>query len=379
MTNPDPLDAAAPDLPPEFAAQCRRRFARFVDAHAHLATPDRPLLVLCHSDADGLAAGAIIGRALSGAAEVIATGKGGNAWAPGMAATLAAKRPAALIVCDLGLRAEPVLDGTPTFFIDHPRPTGRPADEETIVTGYGMDPTPTSGLLARACVGADDVNDWIAAISILSDLGEKAPFPVVARAKKACGAGVLRDATTLLNAPRRSSSGDASAALALLRSVNGPREIVSGPRPEVARLAHDRAEVNAAYHQAKKAAPKFAGEAAMVRIHTPCQVHPLIAQIWRTRLPKFIVFGVNTGFVPGWVHFSGRCGKAHNLLTFLREHRPAGASDLHYGNGHDQAGGGSLPFAVWNGWVRDLGFGPEMLVEQPDGRPLDAEPMLFPG
>lgn len=332
-------------------------------------------MVLCHSDADGLAAGAIIGRALG--AEVVATGKGGNAWAPGIAENLAAKNPGALVVCDLGLRAEPVLPGVPTFFIDHHRPTGRPADDETVVTGYGLEPTPTSGLLARACVNEAWGSDWIAAISILSDLGDKAPFPIVAAAKKAYGAGVLRDATTLLNAPRRSANGDASAALKLLLEVEHPREIVSGPRPEVAALARDKAEVNAAYNEAKKAAPRFAGEAAMVRIHSPCQVHPLIAQIWRTRLPKFIIFGVNTGFVPGWVHFSGRCGRAHNLPAFLREHRPAGASDLHYGNGHDQAAGGALPFAIWNAWVRDLGFGPEMLVEQPDGRPVEAEPMLF--
>ena len=122
--------------------------------------------------------------------------------------------------------------------------------------------------------------------------------------------------------------------------------------------------MNAAYAEAKKASPRFAGPAAAVRIHSPCQVHPLIAQIWRTRLPKFIVMGVNTGFRPGWVHFSCRCGKGTNLLDFLRANRPEGASDETYGQGHDQAGGGALPVAIWNHFARHLGFGEDMQVSE---------------
>ena len=101
---------------------------------------------------------------------------------------------------------------------------------------------------------------------------------------------------------------------------------------------------------------------AAIRIHTPCQVHPLIAQIWRTRLPKLIVMGVNTGFRTGWVHFSCRCGKGTNLLDFLRANRPDGADDQSYGQGHDQAGGGALPVAIWNDFARKIGFGDDMQV-----------------
>ena len=190
----------------------------------------------------------------------------------------------------------------------------------------------------------------------------------------------MRDATTLLNAPRRSASGDASAALEVapcrssIRARSFPESGQKWPS-----CARDKEEVNAAYNEAKKAAPKFAGEAAMIRIHTPCQVHPLVAQIWRTRLPKFIVFGVNTGFVPGWVHFAARCGKRKTCrVSCANIARMARAT--HYGNGHDQAGGGALPYAVWNDWVRDLGFGPEMLRRHlPDGRtPAKPSPNCFP-
>lgn len=359
---------ATADLPLEFRARSREHFARFVTEAKSRGT----VFVLCHSDADGLTTGAILTLALRRAGvtvEVRATGKGGSAWSDETAAWLAECQPAALIVGDLGVRSEPVWQAGPTFFIDHHRPSGLPPDAGThVVTGYGLDPTPTSALLALMCVGglADvDVEDldWIAALGVLGDLGDKAPFALLSPAKKRYGAGVLRDATTLINAPRRSASGDASAALKLLLHVAHPREIASGDSPETTSLRRDKEEVAAAYTEAKKAAPKFAGVAAAVKIHTPCQIHPLVAQIWRTRLPKNIVMGVNTGYRPGWVHFSARCGKDKNLLDFFREHRPAGADSRSYGQGHDQAGGGALPVPVWNEFARALGFGPEMLAE----------------
>ena len=363
-------EAAVAGLPADFVVECRRQFAAFT---AGAKSKGGSVLVLCHSDADGLAAGAILTLALRRAGlepvEAHATGKAGSAWSDETLAMLAARLPAALIVTDLGVRAEPVWDGPPPLFIDHHRPSGLPPDApQLVITGYGLDPVPTSGLLSLACVsglpGVDaDYLDWIAAISVLSDIGDKAPFPLVAAAKKRYGAGVLRDATTLLNAPRRAPSGDASVALGLLLSARDPREIAKGDSPEVASLRRDKETVNLAYAEAKKAAPKFAGPVAAIRIHTPCQVHPLIAQIWRTRLPKLIVMGVNTGYRPGWVHFSARCGKETNLLDFFRAHKPAGADARSYGQGHDQAGGGALPVPVWNTFARDLGFGPEMLVE----------------
>lgn len=97
--------------------------------------------------------------------------------------------------------------------------------------------------------------------------------------------------------------------------------------------------------------------ADLVAIHmaTPCQVHPLVAQQWRARFPKSVIFGVNTGFRPGWVHFSGRAPRGVNLIRFLAAHRPEGADDA-YGNGHDEAAGGALIVSVWNRFAKELGF-----------------------
>jgi len=77
-----------------------------------------------------------------------------------------------------------------------------------------------------------------------------------------------------------------------------------------------RREVNAAMAEAKKHAPLFAGQVALIRIHSSCQIHPLIAQIWRSRLPKYVVMVANDGYRPGHVHFSVR-GQQINVLDFL--------------------------------------------------------------
>lgn len=351
-------------MQPAFEAEIRATFRAWIAA----LQPGQPVGVLCHSDADGLPAGAILARTLARLGHAVitdVTGKAEHAWSASVRERWAARTIQALIVTDLGSRDAAIVPGVPTLLIDHHRPNGTPPDA-TLITGYGQQPTPTAGLLAFSCsqaVAAVDDLLWLAAISLLSDIGDNAPFALLAAAKQRYKATPLRAATTLLNAARRSASGDARPALDLLLSADDPRDITRGAAPEVALLQAAKKEVNAAFAEAKKAAPHFSGAVAMIRIHTPCQVHPLIAQIWRTRLPRYIVMGVNTGYVPGRVNFSVRAGRQHNVLEFLREHAPADPGEW-YGHGHDQASGGALLYAAWNEFATGLGFGPEMLVDQ---------------
>jgi single-stranded-DNA-specific exonuclease len=348
---------AAPD-PPALAA----RFRRFLDR----LTPGRPVAVLCHNDADGLAAGALLTRGLGQLGHAVAieiTRKGENAGAPGVRPRLAGHDPQALIVADLGSRPEPILPGVPTLLIDHHVPEGRPADAE-LLTGYGLQPTPTSGLLTYWCVGAvADVAglDWIAAVSILSDLGDTDDFELLTAANQRYRLKPLREAVTLLNAPRRSPSGDARPALDLLLTADHPLAITQGRSYAAQALRAAKAEVGVALGEAKRATPTVSGDVALVMVHTPCQVHPLIAQGWRNRLPKHVVLAANTGYLPGQVNFSARTASGVNLIDFLARHAPADAGDA-YGHGHDQATGGALKPAAWNEFITRLGFGPEACV-----------------
>ena len=327
--------------------------------------PGRPL-ILTHNDADGLSAGALLARSLAGIgrpADIRVLSRGENPWSADMARELAAQSPAGIVVADLGVRAGAIRGDTPTVVIDHHVPTGS-AGGATVITGFGADPTPTTSLLAWWCAVELNVSDdllWLAAIGLIGDLGDRAPFQILTEARKRYGATVLREAVSLLNAPRRAAPGDAAPAMALLMKADGPRAVISGEHPETALLIAARTEVKQALEAAKRIPPKIKPPVALIRLHSPCQIHPLVAQAWKARLKDSIVMAANTGYRAGWVHFSVRSANGQDLVEFLRDHAPDGA-DEQYGSGHQQATGGALRPAAWNAFIAGLGFAHEIQV-----------------
>ena len=319
-----------------------------------------PIVVVSHFDADGLGAAAILARALrhaGRAVEVLVVGKGESPWDAAVRDRIVVQHPAGLILADLVTRAEPVLPGCPTLVIDHHVPTGTPEDAITI-SGNGLDPEPTTALLAWWCAGALGEQGellWLAAIGLIGDMAEDRGFPELAEAQSRWGKTALRDATSLVNAPRRTAATDAGPALRLLLRADGPKQITKGTDADATALHTAKAEVRVAMDEAKRTAPLIAGDVALIRLDSPCQIHPLIAQQWRGRLRDKIVIAANPGYRAGWVHFAARSASGRDLIAFLAEHRPAGA-DGRYGNGHAQATGGALRTADWNGFISGLGL-----------------------
>jgi single-stranded-DNA-specific exonuclease len=322
---------------------------------------DARVVCLHDTDADGLTAGVLWQRAFerlgfTNIARVL-PGRERNAWNEENRAKIVAQSSAYLFVLDLGSQAVPVIEGVPTCFVDHHRPEGVPPGD-TLISAYAWDPIPCTSLLiyqvAGAMVGLSDL-DWIATIGTLSDLGDNAPFPLIAEAKKKYTAKYLKEATTLVNAARRCSRYIPEVAANALLSYESPKALVESDAPPIQELKAAREEVAAALAEAKKAAPVFSGKVALIRIHSACVVHPLIAQIWRSRLPKYMVIVANDGYRPGQVHFSARSAPGLNILEFLRGIEiPEGEG--HFGHGHDQASGGILPTARWNALLAALGF-----------------------
>ena len=325
-----------------------------------------PVAVISHFDADGLSAAAILVRALHAAGrrvEPLVVGKLESPWDGDVRQRIAALDPAGLVVADLGTRPDPVLPGCPTLVIDHHVSTGEPAGAITI-GGNGLDPEPTAALLAWWAAGA--LGDqtallWLAAVGLIGDMADERGFPELEAAQARWGKTALRDAASLINAPRRTAAADSGPALRLLLRAEGPKEITKGGDADALALHAAKAEVRAAMDQAKRVPPTIAGDVAVIRLHTPCQIHPLIAQQWRGRLRDKIVIAANSGYRPGWVHFAARSSSGRDLLAFLAEHRPANA-DGRYGNGHAQATGGALAAADWNEFIVALGL-PQAQVE----------------
>jgi single-stranded-DNA-specific exonuclease len=321
----------------------------------------RPL-ILGHFDADGLSAVAILKRSLP-SADVRLVGKGENPWSAEMRAELERDPPGGLIIADLGVREGDVLPGTPTVIIDHHVPTGTPG-EALVLSGHGRSPEPTTALLAYWCaqaVGSADDLLWLAAIGLIGDMAEDAGFSELAEAQSRYGKTALRNAVSLINAPRRTASADAGPALALLLRCNSPKELLSGAHSETAQLLAAKDEVKCAMADAKRVAPKVRGDVALIPLASPCQIHPLIAQQWRARLKDKVVIAANRDYRPGWVHFAARSASGRDLIQFLADRRPVGA-DEHYGSGHRQATGGALRHADWNRFVAELGFPEEQIA-----------------
>ena len=345
------------------------------------AAAGKHTVVLCHFDADGLAAGALFGRGLplvgAGRVTVVPSLRDESAFTEASRDRIRALEPDALVVTDLGVNDAGTLeaDGIPVLYVDHHRPSGVPAGG-LVVSGYDWEPVPCSAWLAYSLLEAviDDVDemremDWIAAVGVLSDLGDKAPWPPLADAKKRHTAKWLKEATVLVNAARRGATFRAQDALDLLMAQDGPRDLAEAP--DAAPLHAARTEVADAMAEARKQAPAFSDKDAAVpaearpdadlrfallTIDSPCQIHPLIAQQWRTRLPDYAVICANTGYLPGTVAFSTRTKRQDVVLPRLYQSIDTPGWNGKWGHGHDQASGGHLPPAVFNDVLDALGF-----------------------
>lgn len=316
-------------------------------------------VALHDSDADGVAAGVVWQRAFerSGrAAQRLIPDRERNPWTATNQARVKATAPDRLFVLDLGSRAEPVLAGTPTCYIDHHYPEGVPTGD-TLVSAYTWDPVPNTSLLVwELCQTVADISDldWVAAIGTVSDLGERAPFDLLTTAKRKYTAKYLKEATTLINAVRRASEYNPEVAAQALLTHSNPKELVNSTSAEVEQLRAARLEVKQALESARKIAPVFANQVALIQLNSACQIHPLIAQSWSRRLPKFIVIAANAGYLPGRVNFSARSA-SQNVRQFLRS-QSISEGEGTFGQGHDQASGGSLPPDRWSELLLKLGF-----------------------
>lgn len=334
----------------------QRQLREFLDGFS----PAQDHVFVTDVDADGVCAGVVFEAVLSRLGRkntLVLPDRARNVWTGENREKIAQHAPDALFVLDLGCRDEKVLPKIRTFFLDHHRPEGVP-DGDVLVSGYAWEPIPNTSWMAfeiaRGWVEIGDL-DWVAAIGTLSDLGDGAPWPLLDEARKKYTAKWLKEATALVNAPRRASNFAPEIAVAALRKFSNPKELCNSDAEEVVALKAARREVSAALQEGKKAAPIFAGDVALIRVDSPCQIHPLIAQVWRSRLPKYHVICANLGYVEGRVNFSARSQGEKNVLQRLKSVELDG-DEGYFGHGHDHASGGSLPVERWNQLLEKLGF-----------------------
>lgn len=347
-----------PELP-----EARASFEKFISQ-----IPDNgPILILCDGDVDGLGAGVVLWELLKAwgihpdRLKNIHAPKGSNAFTTAVRDMIMTQKPAALFILDLGITRFDIAPGVKILLVDHHRPEGQPPDS-TVITGYQWRPVPTSSLLTfLLCNGRDEVtgNAWKAAIGNLGDLGPE--HPVLQQAIKEQKQKYIREATSLLNAAKRCSDPDKAIPAAFRAFLEAPsaKAVVEGESEDLNLLQLFKQEVQAELNEAKRVAPKFSTteKVALLRFDSPARVHPLLAQSWRGRLPKYMVMAANSGFLPGKVSFSMRTNLDVSLLDFLARHgEKLEGVENEYGHGHDKATGGTLSNDNFERLLESMGF-----------------------
>jgi single-stranded-DNA-specific exonuclease len=283
--------------------------------------------VVPHTDADGLAAGAIALRARGeGAVAAILLGRGLTPFdddAPLPAGPLA--------ILDWGIRP---LD-RPALLVDHHAADGSVLLDRRYPTAIQdalvvWDPeAPTAALMRRV---VPEAPAWLAAVGAVGDAGDAGfALPECGGAPKTA----VRKLVPLVNAPRRLPDGPVRTALALLVEHDDPRAALADPR--IAELQEAKAAWRAEFDRVVRTAPRVGDRVAVLRFTSPAQVHPLVAQTWSRRLKPRVVLAANDDYLPGRVNFAVRGGRdGEDLRALLRD---AGLDPVH---GHARATGGSL-------------------------------------
>ncbi len=305
--------------------------------HALLQQARQALLnadhVCPHTDADGLAAGAIALRERGESAEdALLLERGTNPWHEGVLPD------GYSAVLDQGIRH---LD-RPMLIVDHHAPEAEPLASQVYVGPRdGENEGVSTSVLMRRIV--PETPPWLAAVGAAGDYGDaglKQPEGVGDGPDKVVKTHVKK-LVSLVNAPRRTPRIEpVRTALALLVEAESPKAALADGR--IAELQACKDEYRAAFDVMMKTAPRVSNEVALIRFSSPYQIHPLIAQTWLRRLSPKVVIAANDDYLPGMTNFACRGGPDDlDLRQFLKDKLPDATGE--FAHGHRKATGGSLP------------------------------------
>ncbi|RGP76699.1 dhh family [Fusarium longipes] len=349
----------------------------------------KPTLIIPDKDADGLAAGAILRKALILLGldpELISAyvmKKGLNVHDEESRSDMASYKPSFIFVLDQGSRESPPLIDEPhrALVIDHhyaekkDHPKGA-----TFVTACDSPPVATSSLLTYLIChdlhhDVEETCSWLCAVGVHGDLGNsikwEPPFPDFKAMFKKYTKKAINTVVSLINAPRRTAAYDVPGAWKALEAASAPIDILQN---ETLRAA--REEVNEEVRNRARIPPQFSsdGRIAVFRINSQAQIHPVIATRWAGHLtsPKLeVILVANEGYLPGLVNFSCRVPKCArgkdppvNIIKILRE-EASRANDPtlrkrlgeSFARGHKEASGGIVPKAEFEEFMEVLEVG----------------------
>jgi hypothetical protein len=343
-------------------------------------------LLVPDKDADGLSSGVIVHRTLTSlglSSKLISTHivtKGSTIHDVSERDLISSTyKPSYLIVLDQGSRPSPPLTTCPTtqtLILDHHLSNAFP-ENALAVSACHYPPVATTSLLTYLICAPihssqpkfEESCAYLACIGTHGDLGNTLkwlpPFPDMTPVLKRYSKKATNDAVSLINAPRRTARYDVMSAWNALLVSKSPKDLLSDQR-----LSEAGAEINEEVERHTHTPPKFTpdGRIAVLRIHTPAQVHPVIATRWAGYLNSKtleIVMVANSGYLPGMVSFScriARCararaagegGKEVDIIESLKAAAGLSTNGLEerlgesFARGHREASGGIVPAAAF--------------------------------
>ncbi|PRP87703.1 hypothetical protein PROFUN_02403 [Planoprotostelium fungivorum] len=237
-----------------------------------------------------------------------------------------------IIILDQGSRGgkeivDPKEGKVKVLIVDHHHSKGEHPDHSQFVTAQNSYPIATSSLLTYMLVRdlhpqIPEKCDWLAVIGVYGDLSASVkwvdPWPDMTATIKRYGKTKMTEAVSLINAPRRTSQYDPETAWKAIVDAESPNQLLTSTDAESLREA--RQQVNAEIARWSRTPPVFndEGTVALLRINSPCQIHPVIATRWSNSIKSKhlkMVMCSNSGYTEGSngekrVNFSCRIPKS---------------------------------------------------------------------
>ncbi|MBT9583084.1 hypothetical protein IV102_07035 [bacterium] len=226
--------------------------------------------------------------------------------------------PAVVYLLDLSCPQEGFSWSSPTVVIDHHPPPDRLPSCLMLNTHDWKPPACTSLLTHWLYFGEQSPHAWIAAAGALSDLGDKADFPLLQGSLKQWGLPKMRKLTSLINSAHR-AEGDCRPAIDALLEHGDPHSLLSSNHPGVVYLRECQDRVRRRLNHARSAHPQFFGNLAVVQFASDCPVQSIVAQIWRTKLPAYIVLVANRRTDRPVVQLSARSKAPLHAIQLLQQ------------------------------------------------------------
>jgi single-stranded DNA-specific DHH superfamily exonuclease len=263
-----------------------------------------PALAVHDFDADGICAAALFKRCLGGSTQVVS----GRLHLPLL------EQPAELVyLLDLSCPEREFPWAQPTIVIDHhPLPRLAPANALLL---HRLDRC-TAWLAHELFWGEGGPHAWIAALGILSDLGDSVASPLLRGELERWGINPLRQVTSLINSAHR-AGGSCQLALQALLEHDSPPHLLHSQQPAVTYLRQCQRKVKKRLGQAKQVAPQQRGQLAVIQFESDCPVQSIIAQIWKARLANRVVLAANRRTDRPEVHVSARSRGGLNAIEIL--------------------------------------------------------------